>query len=145
MTQAQIVTSSGRTAPAAPPAPPPVPDLAGAPEADPATDLASLIGQAQSAGNVTWSGNDQVIDARNVPGLRAQMLETLKQYGIQMPNVPTPGVPMAGSSTAPAASGGSSAEEDPVEKLEKLSSLHKQGVLTDEEFQAAKAKVLGEL
>ena len=35
--------------------------------------------------------------------------------------------------------------EDPVAKLEKLSALHKQGVLTDEEFQAAKAKVLGEL
>ena len=34
----------------------------------------------------------------------------------------------------------------PVAKpVEKLSALHKQGVLTDEEFQAAKAKVLGEL
>ena len=80
----------------------------------------------------------------NVPGLRAQMIETLKQYGIQMSDLPTPGVPMAASSSAPAA-GASSSEEDPVAKLEKLSALHKQGVLTDEEFQAAKAKVLGEL
>ena len=93
-------------------------------------------------GNVTWSSDTQIVDARNVPGLRAQMIETLKQYGIQMSNVPTRrahggGVVGAGR----AARRG----EDPVAKLEKLSALHKQGVLTDEEFQAAKAKVLGEL
>ena len=38
-----------------------------------------------------------------------------------------------------------SSDGDPVQKLEKLSALHKQGVLTDAEFQSAKAKVLGEL
>jgi hypothetical protein len=123
-----------------------MPDPAAAPpEADPATDLASLIGQAQSAGNVTWSGNAQVIDARNVPGLRAQMVETLKQYGIQMADVPAPGAPGAAGAPATPAAPAPADDEDPVQKLEKLSVLHKQGVLTDAEFQSAKAKALGEL
>ncbi len=32
--------------------------------------------------------------------------------------------------------------EDPYEQLEKLGKLHEQGILTDEEFAAAKAKLL---
>ena len=32
--------------------------------------------------------------------------------------------------------------EDPYEQLEKLGKLHEQGILTDEEFSAAKAKLL---
>lgn len=35
------------------------------------------------------------------------------------------------------------AEEDPLVEVQKLASLHEQGVLTDEEFAAAKAKALG--
>lgn len=35
------------------------------------------------------------------------------------------------------------AEDDQATKLTKLAELHAQGVLTDEEFAAAKAKVLG--
>ena len=34
-------------------------------------------------------------------------------------------------------------EEDPVAQLAQYSKLHDQGVLTDEEFAAAKAKILG--
>jgi hypothetical protein len=34
-------------------------------------------------------------------------------------------------------------EEDATAKLQNLSNLHAQGVLTDEEFAAAKAKILG--
>jgi membrane protease subunit (stomatin/prohibitin family) len=33
-------------------------------------------------------------------------------------------------------------EEDPMEKLKELGQLHETGVLTDEEFAAAKAKIL---
>jgi hypothetical protein len=33
-------------------------------------------------------------------------------------------------------------EEDPMEKLKELGQLHESGVLTDEEFSAAKAKIL---
>jgi hypothetical protein len=35
------------------------------------------------------------------------------------------------------------AEEDPLVEVQKLATLHEQGVLTDEEFTAAKAKALG--
>jgi hypothetical protein len=35
------------------------------------------------------------------------------------------------------------AEEDASAQLQKLATLHSQGVLTDEEFAAAKAKILG--
>jgi membrane protease subunit (stomatin/prohibitin family) len=35
------------------------------------------------------------------------------------------------------------AEEDETAKLQNLAQLHSQGVLTDEEFAAAKAKILG--
>jgi Short C-terminal domain len=39
---------------------------------------------------------------------------------------------------------GSSPEEDPtIEKINQLAELHASGVLTDEEFAAAKAKALG--
>ena len=34
-------------------------------------------------------------------------------------------------------------EPDPMEQLEKLAQLHEQGILTDEEFAAQKAKILG--
>jgi len=33
--------------------------------------------------------------------------------------------------------------EDPFEQIEKLSKLHDEGALTDDEFSAAKAKILG--
>ena len=35
------------------------------------------------------------------------------------------------------------AEDDPMEQLAQYAKLHEQGVLTDEEFAAAKAKILG--
>jgi hypothetical protein len=33
--------------------------------------------------------------------------------------------------------------EDPIEQLKELGALHEQGILTDEEFAAQKAKILG--
>jgi hypothetical protein len=35
------------------------------------------------------------------------------------------------------------AAEDPIAKLKELGALHEQGILTDEEFAAQKAKILG--
>jgi membrane protease subunit (stomatin/prohibitin family) len=46
----------------------------------------------------------------------------------------------AGQQAAPAAA---PAAEDPLVEVQKLATLHEQGVLTDEEFTAAKAKALG--
>jgi hypothetical protein len=44
---------------------------------------------------------------------------------------------------APAAAAAPAAEADPIEQLEKLAALHAQGALSDEEFAAQKAKLLG--
>lgn len=49
----------------------------------------------------------------------------------------------AGVQAAQAAPPAAPAEEDPMVQIQKLSALHEQGVLTDEEFAAAKAKALG--
>ncbi len=35
------------------------------------------------------------------------------------------------------------AEEDPVQQIKKYSELHEQGIISDEEFAAAKAKLIG--
>lgn len=35
------------------------------------------------------------------------------------------------------------AEDDPIAQVQKLAELHQQGILSDEEFAAAKAKALG--
>ena len=46
-------------------------------------------------------------------------------------------------SNAPAAAPPAPEQDEQVAKLQELAQLHKQGVLSDEEFAAAKAKVLG--
>ncbi len=48
----------------------------------------------------------------------------------------------AAQAAAPAAAPAAS-DEDPMAQVQKLAELHKQGILTDEEFAAAKAKALG--
>jgi hypothetical protein len=48
----------------------------------------------------------------------------------------------AAQAAAPAAAPAAS-DEDAMAQVQKLAELHKQGILTDEEFAAAKAKALG--
>ena len=48
----------------------------------------------------------------------------------------------AQAAAPPAVAAPAAPAEDPMEKLEKLGALHEQGILTDEEFAAEKAKVL---
>jgi hypothetical protein len=43
---------------------------------------------------------------------------------------------------APPPAAAAPAQQDPMEKLKELGQLHESGVLTDEEFAAAKAKIL---
>jgi len=49
----------------------------------------------------------------------------------------------AQAAAAPAPAPEASAADDPMEKVKQLGELHAQGLLTDEEFAAAKAKALG--
>ena len=50
--------------------------------------------------------------------------------------------PAPAPAPAPAAPAPGGGEDDVVEKLQQLASLHSSGVLSDEEFEAAKAKLL---
>ena len=50
---------------------------------------------------------------------------------------------MAYQQQAPAPAAAAPAEDDSIAKLKELGELHDSGVLTDEEFAAQKAKILG--
>jgi hypothetical protein len=49
----------------------------------------------------------------------------------------------AAQAAAPAPAAPAASDDDPMAQVQKLAELHKQGILTDEEFAAAKAKALG--
>ncbi len=59
-----------------------------------------------------------------------------QQAAQQQQAAPPAPAPVAAAPAAPA-------EDDQTAQLENLADLHKRGILTDEEFAAAKAKVLG--
>jgi hypothetical protein len=88
---------------------------------------------AGSLGGSAVIGEGNVIDLRNNPEMREQVLRALNARGIQL------------ESTDPATAGGvtQSSGGDPTEALAKLAELHANGALTDAEFAAAKAKLLG--
>jgi hypothetical protein len=49
---------------------------------------------------------------------------------------------LGGGAPAPAPPAAAPAGPDPIEQLKELGQLHQQGILTDEEFAAQKAKIL---
>ncbi len=65
---------------------------------------------------------------------RHQDAKAQQQAQAQAAQTPPAAAPAAPEAEAPA--------EDPYEQLEKLGKLHEQGILTDEEFAGAKAKLL---
>ncbi len=94
-----------------------------------------------------------VIDARNVPGLRDELLDVISHGGnpaeiqdivmkaMSQGHALTGMTPLgAGSLTPPPP-----AAEDPLDRLQKLNDLRVSGALTDAEFEAQKAKILGEM
>ena len=66
-------------------------------------------------------------------GGRVQHRQNEKWAAQEQQQAPAP-APVAAAPAAPA--------EDPIEQLQKLGKLHEQGILTDEEFAAEKAKIL---
>ena len=65
---------------------------------------------------------------------RHQDAKAQQQAQAQAAQAPPAAAPAAPEAEVPA--------EDPYEQLEKLGHLHEQGILTDEEFATAKAKLL---
>ncbi|MGI8573076.1 MAG: SHOCT domain-containing protein [Solirubrobacteraceae bacterium] len=100
-----------------------------------ADQLAESINQGQAGGS-GLNSSSVVIDARNDPEVRQQVLGMLKGQGVDVDQL------------RPAAAGGlaassGSAVGDDVELLEKLSQLREKGALTDQEYAEQKAKILG--
>lgn len=67
-----------------------------------------------------------------------QQYAAQQQYAPPPPQYVEPAPVYAAPPPAPAAPAA-----DPIEQLTKLGALHQQGILTDEEFAAEKAKILG--
>ena len=66
------------------------------------------------------------------------------QYEDQAPPAPAPAdEPAAPEAAAPEAAAPEAAESPQVEQIKQLAALKDQGILTDEEFAASKAKILG--
>jgi hypothetical protein len=111
----------------------------------------------------TVSVQSRTIDAANTGGLRDELLETLKEHGIEpgqnrvvdassipglteeiMGELNKSGVLQQAFGAMGAALEPAHDDDDPVAKLGKLAELHKQGVLSDYEFAVAKQKLLDE-
>jgi hypothetical protein len=85
------------------------------------------------AGTATAVSNR--VSRRQAERWQRQEYDQQAQYAAPPPPAPAPPPP---SPAAPAAGGA-----DVTAEIERLAGLHNQGVLTDEEFAAAKAKLLG--
>jgi hypothetical protein len=85
---------------------------------------------------VTGTGTGGVIDLRDNPEAREQVLGMLRAQGVDVEAASA-----AGAGAAERATPDSGA--DLTERLAKLTELHGSGALTDAEFAAAKAKLLG--
>jgi hypothetical protein len=108
----------------------------------------------------TVSVQSRTIDATNTGGLRDELLETLKEHGIEpgqnrvidassIPGLSEEIMGALGQSGVwqQAFTGGVSAapqHADPVDQISRLAELHKKGHLSDLEFDTAKQKILDE-
>jgi Short C-terminal domain len=106
----------------------------------------------EQLGNLASMGTSQVVDLRNVPGLRDKVLGAMRDHAddaaalqgavleaLQSASEQLPEPAAGAAAPRPAKTG------DPVERLKKLDELRDQGVLTDAEFDAQKQKLLDEL
>lgn len=106
------------------------------------TQEVNAAAAAAPAGAAVSFGGAHVIDARNVPGLRDELLKAVADAQATGDQSEIQNVVMSALGGAQAA-GASPAEADPLERLKKLNDLRKAGALTDSEFAAQKAKILG--
>jgi hypothetical protein len=90
------------------------------------------LARAAIVGGAAYHAGKKVQEGRYEDAETQARLDALEQqqYAQQAPPPPAPAAPAAGG-------------DDPVAKLKELAQLHEQGILTDEEFAAAKQKLLG--
>ena len=142
------------------------PDLSELGDLDKLGGLGEMIQQAAAQGNLSVEVNEEPMQVMNLQSqgdeLRKAILDTLRQHGIDADKgdqvqVTDPDVQQAifttlaqhgldvdqmqGGSALGAA--GQSTEEDSISALERLQRLREQGVLSAEEFERQKKKILG--
>ena len=88
-------------------------------------------------------------DLRQNPVVRGQVLDVLRRYGYPVdPITPAAGAPVAAAAapaSAPAPAAAAASVADPVDGLEKLAEMREKGLVTQDEFEAQKKRILGEL
>jgi hypothetical protein len=89
---------------------------------------------AAPGGGATVIGGANVIDLRDNPEMRDQVLGALGAQGVDVETLRSAG----GDGDVPQGSGA-----DVAERLDRLAQMHASGTLSDAEFAAAKAKLLG--
>lgn len=104
--------------------------------------LGGMARTAVVAGTATAVSNR--VSRRQAERWAAQDAPPQQQYQEQPPQQAYYQAPPQPPAPAPAASGGGdSGSSDLIEQLQRLSQLHTDGALSDEEFAAAKAQLLG--
>lgn len=111
-------------------------------------------GAATGAAPVVTTTSSRTIDATGIPGLREevmglamsggtpeQIMDALRAHGVAVPDGAMPLVAMTHGT--PAAADG--ADEDPATRLRRLQELRRDGLITEDEYEAQRRKVLGEL
>jgi len=91
--------------------------------------------RAAMVGGVAYHAGKKVQQGREEDAYRDQQIEDLQQQQAQQQYAPPP------APAAPAPNQGIS--PDAMEQLKQLAALKSQGILTEDEFNAQKAKILG--
>lgn len=92
-----------------------------------------MVGQQTGMPVTNSPGSPTVIDARNNPELRAQILEALAAQGVDVSQ--SSGNPSTASPDGP---------DETLDQLQQLGQLRDSGVLTAEEFEAQKKRILNQ-
>lgn len=75
------------------------------------------------------------VDLRSLPGARAAVMKAMSEHGIDVAHMvamASPAVPIQPN-------------QEPVERMSKLKQLHDTGLISDEEYEANKKRILGDL
>jgi hypothetical protein len=125
----------------------PIAQMFGAQAAFDLSQLPKMIQQAMAQGNVNvvQGASGAVIDARNVPELRAQILNSLKQYGVDVEAIQRTGQIPPAPQMQSALPVQSPSPTDITGRLKRLDDLAAQGLLTEEEHREQRQRIIDEI